>query len=78
VTVTWTGADLDALLSALKERGLDAEIADEEGEPVIEIPCAESDADRVVAEVETVLGELTLPLVPQKGDGKVFVRPPAA
>jgi len=78
VSVTWTGADLDALLAALKERGLAAEIADEEGEPVIEIPCAESDADSVIGEVESVLGELGLPLVPQKGEGKIFIHPPAA
>jgi hypothetical protein len=66
----------DALLSALEQSGLDAQVVDREGETVIEID-ADSGED-ALAKVESVLGELELPLVPEQADGKIYVRPPAA
>ena len=65
----------DALLSALEQSGLDAQIVEREGESVIEIAVEGEDA---VARVESVLGELELPLVAEEADGKVLIRPPAA
>jgi hypothetical protein len=76
--VAWTGIDLEALVSSLQERGLDARMGDEEAEPVIEVSSAETAADDVVAQVESVLVKLDLPLVTEKGDGQVYIRPPAA
>jgi hypothetical protein len=82
IHVSWTGVDRDALLSALEQVGLEPTVVDRDGEPVIEIPCNEGDVarlcDDVVAQVETVLGELELPLVPEKTDNQVFIRPAAA
>jgi hypothetical protein len=82
IRVSWTGVDRDALLSALEQSGLEPSVVDREGETVIEIPCEEGDVarlcDDVVAQVETVLGELELPLVPEKADNQVYIRPPAA
>jgi hypothetical protein len=82
VRVAWAGVDRDALLSALEQRGLEPRVTDHAGEPVIEIPCEESDVarlcDDVMAEVETLLAEQSLPLVPERDENRVFVRPPAA
>ena len=68
-------ATQDALLSALEQSGLDAQIVEREGESVIEIAVEGEDA---VARVESVLGELELPLAAEEADGKVLIRPPAA
>jgi hypothetical protein len=82
VRVAWTGVDRDELMSALERRGLEPKVVDEAGESVIEIPCAESDVarlcDDVMAEVESLLAELELPLVPERNEDRVFLRPPAA
>ena len=80
--VAWAGIDRDDLLSALEQRGLEASVVERDGAQLIEIPCGEGDAaklcDDVMSEVESVLAELQLPLVPEQGDGQVFVRPHAA
>jgi hypothetical protein len=76
--VAWTGIDLEALVSSLQERGLDARMGHEDDEPVIEVGTAETAADDVVAQVESVLAELDLPLVTEKGEARVYIRPPAA
>ena len=65
----------DSVLSALEQSGLDAQVVEREGESVIEI---DAGGDDTLARVESVLGELELPLVPEQADGKVFVRPAAA
>ena len=80
--VPLTGVDHDALISALEQSGLEPAVVDQEGEPVIEVPCGAGDGaqscDDVIALVETVLGDLGLPLVPEKTDNQVFIRPAAA
>ena len=81
VKVAWVGLDRDQLMSALEQRGLTPNVVEQAGEAVIEIPCAEGDnarlCDDVMTEVESLLAELELPLVPEQGDGQVFIRPPA-
>ena len=70
----------DELLEVLHARGLDARPV--EGDEVgIEIPC-DTDAGRVcddvVADVEALIAESGLPLVPVRANGAVFIRPPAS
>ena len=82
VRVAWAGIDRDALISALEQHGLEPSVVDRDGEEVIEIPCGEGDAarqcDDVLSQVEALIAEHNLPLVPTQGDGQVFVHPPAA
>ena len=69
----------DQLLAALRERGVDAEAHDEDDRLVIEVPCGD-DAERgcaeVMTEIETWLAESQVPLVPQRAERSIFLRPP--
>jgi hypothetical protein len=62
--------DQEALVSVLAERGIEAELL--EGDVLgFRIPCG-----RLLEQLEDLVGEMQLPLVPQRGDGFVFLRPP--
>ncbi len=82
VRVAWAGVDRDELLTALEQRGLEPRVVDHDGEAVIEIPCEEGDVARlcgdVLGEVETLIADQDLPLVPERNENRVYVRPPAA
>lgn len=82
VRVAWAGIDRDALMTALEERGLEPQVTEHAGEPVLEIPCEEGEVarlcDDVMTEVETLIADQGLPLVPERDEDRVFVRPPAA
>jgi hypothetical protein len=82
VRVAWAGIDRDEVVRALREHGLEARIDERDDATAIEIPCDDADTERVCAavlgRVEALIAELGLPLVPEQGDGQVFVRPPAA
>lgn len=73
--------DRDALQEVLRERGIEAEqLAD--GEALgFRIPCGDGGSERacteLLAQLEDVVADAGLPLVPQRGDGFVFLRPPA-
>jgi hypothetical protein len=72
--------DRDQVLQALAQRGHEARPTEEDGWPAIEVPCggdAGSACDDLVAELETLVGELEVPLVPVRGDGVIYLRPPA-
>ena len=62
----------DTLIAALKDRGLRPSVVEREGESVIQVDGAD------LGEVESLLAELELPLVPEQGDGQVFIRQPTA
>jgi hypothetical protein len=71
--------DQEALVSVLAERGIEAELL--EGDVLgFRIPCDDGAADeacgRLLEQLEDLVGEMQLPLVPQRGDGFVFLRPP--
>ena len=71
----------DQLLAALKEHGYEARATEDDGWPAIEIPCggdAGSACDDLVAELERLVGDLDAPLIPVRGDGVVYLRPPAS
>ncbi len=70
----------DRLLQALAERGHKARPIDDDGWPAIELPCgadADKGCDDLLSELESLVGELEVPLVPVRGDGVVYLRPPA-
>jgi hypothetical protein len=72
--------DRDRVLDALAQRGHEARPTEEDGWPAIEVPCDRESAsacDDLVGELETLVGELDVPLVPVRGDGVVYLRPPA-
>jgi hypothetical protein len=72
--------DRDQVLQALAQRGHEARPTEEDGWPAIEVPCdgdAARACDDLVAELETLVGELAVPLVPVRGDGVIYLRPPA-
>jgi hypothetical protein len=72
--------DRDRVLDALAQRGHEARPTEEGGWPAIEVPCdrdAASACDDLVGELEALVGELDVPLVPVRGDGVVYLRPPA-
>ena len=74
--------DRDEVVRALRERGLEARVGDRDDAFAIEIPCDDADAERACAQVlsraEELIAELELPLVPEQGDGQIYIRPPAA
>ena len=77
-----TTVDREALVELLQSRGIKAEPL-EEGETLgFRIPCGDGDADKacddLLAQLEDLVADAGLPLVPQRGDGFVFLRPPAA
>ena len=69
----------DQLLEALRARGLDAEAHDQDDRLVIEVPCGD-DTERscaeVLSEIETWLAETQAPLVPERDERSIFLRPP--
>lgn len=72
--------DREALLEVLSERGIEAELLDEGDVLGLRIPCDDGAADEacgdLLAQLEDLVAETGLPLVPQRGDGFVFLRPP--
>lgn len=73
--------DRDALLAVFEERGLAAEPIEEDGRLGFRIPCEDGDSDTacngLLAQMEDLVAEAGLPLVPQRGEGFVFLRPPS-
>jgi hypothetical protein len=74
--------DLEALAEVLSEHGIEAE-ALEGVEPVdgeeplgFTIPCEDGDRAELLAQVELLIADTGLPLVPVQADGFVFLRPP--
>jgi hypothetical protein len=72
--------DREALLETLRARGIEAEPIETEGVLGVKVPCADGDSeqacDELLAQMEQLVAEAELPLVPQRGDGFVFLRPP--
>jgi hypothetical protein len=70
--------DQEAVHAVLRERGIDAEPL--EGALGFRIPCADGETDdacgELLAQMEGLVADTGLPLVPQRGDGFVFLRPP--
>ena len=72
--------DREALLEMLRARGVEAEPL--EGDEVlgVRIPCGDGESERaceeLLARMEVLVADTELPLVPQRGDGFVFLRPP--
>ena len=69
------------LTEALAEHGLDAAIREDGEGCVLDVTFADDERERLVAgavqAIEAYLSERNLPLVVQRGDGGVIVRPPA-
>jgi hypothetical protein len=69
------------LTEALAEHGLDAAIREDGKGCVLDVTFADDERERLVAgavqAIEAYLSERNLPLVVQRGDGGVIVRPPA-
>jgi hypothetical protein len=68
--------DQEAVQAVLRERGIDAEPLEGEGALGFRIPCTEGESEDVLARMEDLIADTGLPLVPQRGDGFVFLRPP--
>ena len=71
--------DLEELLRALKAHGLEAREHQGDDWLGVEIPCGEeaTACEDVVHQLETWLAEMSLPLVPVRAEGRVFLRPPS-
>jgi hypothetical protein len=73
--------DREAILEVLEANGMAAQPIEEEGVLGFRIPCEDGESERacddLVATVESLIADAGLPLVPQRGDGFVFLRPPA-
>jgi hypothetical protein len=73
--------DREAILEVLEANGIAAQPIEEEDVLGFRIPCEDRESERacddLVATVESLIAEAGLPLVPQRGDGFVFLRPPA-
>jgi hypothetical protein len=69
------------LTEALAARGLQAELVDGDESCALHVQFASEERDRLIDEavhaIELHLGELELPLVVQRADGGVVVRPAA-
>ncbi|MBD0348956.1 MAG: hypothetical protein ICV59_07375 [Thermoleophilia bacterium] len=71
----------DRVLEALRQRGHEARPLDDDQNVALEVPCGGESAaacSELLAELEALVGELDVPLVPVLGDGAVFLRPPAS
>ncbi len=72
--------DREALVEALKARGLEPEPFEDDDVLGVRLPCGDGDSERtcdeLLAELELLVADAGLPLVPQRGDGFVFLRPP--
>jgi hypothetical protein len=73
--------DREALLEVLTANQVESEPLDEEAGLGFRIPCKDGDGERtcdeLIAQLESLVADAGLPLVPQRGDGFVFLRPPA-
>jgi hypothetical protein len=73
-------ADLEAVKALLQERGFEPEETEHEGHVALEVRC-DGDSDRacsdITSDLEAVVAEAGLPLVPVRAEGRVFLRPPA-
>ena len=72
--------DREALLETLRARGVEAEPLDGDDVLGVRIPCGEGESERaceeLLAQMEALVADSALPLVPQRGEGFVFLRPP--
>ena len=72
--------DREALLEMLRSRGVEAEPIDGDEVLGVRIPCGDGESERaceeLLARLEVLVADTELPLVPQRGDGFVFLRPP--
>jgi hypothetical protein len=64
--------DRDAVLALLDERGIAAEAGD--GDLALEVRCG--DCVALLVELEALVRDAELPLVPVAADGRIFLRPP--
>jgi predicted RNA-binding protein with PUA domain len=71
--------DREALREVLAANGVEAEPLEEGAGLGFRIPCGDSAEEReeLIARLELLVADTGLPLVPQPGDGFVFLRPPA-
>jgi hypothetical protein len=73
--------DRAAILEVLEANGVAAQPLEEEGVLGFRVSCGEGESERtcddLVASLESLIADAGLPLVPQRGDGFVFLRPPA-
>jgi hypothetical protein len=73
--------DRDALVAALREQGIESEPIEDGDVLGVRVPCDDGESERtcddLLARLELIVAEADLPLVPQRGDGFVFLRPPA-
>ena len=74
--------DREAVLAALREHGVEAEPTEDAGALGVRVPCGDGDSEQtceeLLAQLEKLVADAGLPLVPQRGDGFVFLRPPGA
>jgi hypothetical protein len=72
--------DREALEVALREQGIESEPFEDGKVLGVRVPCGDGEAehtcDELLARLELLVAEADLPLVPQRGDGFVFLRPP--
>jgi hypothetical protein len=72
--------DREALVEVLRASGIDSEPIDADGVLGIRVPCGDGDSEptceELLAQLERLVAGTELPLVPQRGDGFVFLRPP--
>lgn len=75
-----TVPERDDLLKALEGQGLSPQPVDADDHLGVEIPCDNDDmaCAEVMSKLEAWLAETGLPLVPVKGDGHVYLRPPGS
>jgi hypothetical protein len=71
--------DLKAVVALLEERGFEPREAEHEGGRVVEVPCEDTERTcaEVASELESVVSEAGLPLVPVQAEGRIFLGPPA-
>jgi hypothetical protein len=73
--------DREALLELLTANGVETEPLDEDAGLGFRIPCKDADGERtsdeVIARVELLVADAGLPLVPERGEGFVVLRPPS-
>ena len=71
--------DRDLLLGAFGQRGLRPAVVEDGDRIVLELPCGDDTEQAcadVMHEVEAILAELAVPLVPLRVGDRIFVGPP--
>jgi hypothetical protein len=72
--------DREALVEVLRGSGIESEPIEEDGVLGVRVPCDDGESERtceeLLAQLELLVAGAELPLVPQRGDGFVFLRPP--